>query len=220
MGIVGFILLLVCVNLSSLSLARATGREREISVRFALGASTAQIARQLLAEALTLSAIGTAAALALAYWGSRILLAVSTSGRVIPVSLDLRPDWRVLAFAAMAALLTAVLIGLAPIWQLSREEAANVLRRNDRTLGRSTGLLGSGLVVAQVALSVVMLQGAGLLIGSLEKLRAFHPGFQREGVIQIALQPLLETNQNGGPANYRRELLRRVAAVAGVSSAS
>lgn len=220
MGIVGFILLLVCVNLSSLSLARATGREREISVRFALGASTRQIAGQLLAETLALSAIGTAAALALAHWGSRILLAISTSTAVVPVTLDLRPDWRVLAFAAAAAAVTAVLIGLAPIWQLSREEAASVLRRNDRSLGRSTGVLGKGLIVAQVALSVVMLQGAGLLVGSLEKLRAFHPGFQREDVVEMELHSLPSRNRAEDFAAYRREVLRRVAAVPQVTSAS
>ena len=140
MGAVVLILLIACVNLANLTLARAAARSSEMNTRAALGASRRQIVLQLLTESLLLSAIGTLLALALAHWGSPMLVRLITEGTAAPVILDLRPDWRVFAFASLAAILTGALIGLVPAWQMSRQEPALMLRQ--RGAGRSLGRTG------------------------------------------------------------------------------
>lgn len=109
-----------------------------------------------------------------------------TEGALAPVVLDIGPDWRVFSFAAGTAVLTGILIGLAPAWRTSREEPVSALRRNERSLGRGTGRLGKALIVMQVAISLVLLQSAGLLLRTLEGLRSFDPGFQKAGVLEMA----------------------------------
>ena len=218
MGVVVLILLIACVNLANLTLARAATRSH-VSTRAALGASRRQIVWQLLTESLLLSATGASLALAFAHWGSPLLVGLITQGTSDPVILDLRPDWRVFAFAAAAAILTGALIGLVPAWQMSRQEPALVLRH--RGAGRGTGRSGKLLIVAQIALSLVLLFGAGLLLRTFENLRSSDPGFRKTGVLEAAVRLQPAADNNGPDTNsYRRQLVERAAALPGAISAA
>ena len=219
MGVVVLILLIACVNLANLTLARAAARSHEISTRAALGATRRQIVLQLLTESLLLSAIGAALALALAHWGSPFLVSLVTQGTSDPVVLDLRPDWRVFSFTAAAAILTGALIGLVPAWQMSRQEPALALRQHgaNYVAGRS----GKVLIVAQIGLSLVLLFGAGLLLRTFENLRSSDPGFQKTGILETSLHPLPSASGNGPDMNsYRRQLIERAAAMPRALSAA
>jgi predicted permease len=218
MGVVVLILLIACVNLANLTLARAAARSHELSTRAALGASRRQMVLQLLTESLLLSAIGSALALAFAHWGSPILLGLITRGTQYPATLDLRPDWRVFAFAASAAVLTGALIGLFPAWQMSRQALAPAMRQ--RGTGRGQALSGKVLIVAQIALSLVLLFGAGLLLRTFENLRSSDPGFQRTGVLEAALHSQPATGKNLDMNAYRRQLVERAADLPGVVSSA
>src|ERR1022692_3409814 len=229
MGVVALILLIACVNLANLTLARAAARSHEMSTRTALGAGRRQIVLQLLTESLLLSATGAALALAFAHWGSPLLLGLITRGTLYPVALDLRPDWRVFSFTAAAAVLTAaaavltgVLIGLVPAWQMSRQAPALVLRQ--RGAGRGQARSGKVLIVAQIALSLVLLFGAGLLLRTFENLRSSDPGFQRTGILEAGLHPRPAAYKNAGNGldmnTYRRQLVERAGALPGAISAA
>ena len=158
-GIVGLILLVACVNLANLMLARAAARSHEMRVRVAIGASRWSLARQVLSESLTLSLAGALLGLAFAFWGSRLLVFLMTEGRLFPVTLDLSPDLRVLSLTVSIAILTGILFGLAPAWRSSREDPAYVLQQNARGLSGRTGKLNIALIITQVALSLVLLLG-------------------------------------------------------------
>jgi len=157
LAISGLVLLVACVNLASLLLARAASRSHELSVRVALGASRGRLARQMLTESVMLSLGGTVAAFALADWGS-LALSDFIVGQIytVPAGLNLSPDWRVLGFTASVAICTGVLFGLAPAWRAGKEDPHAALQQSSRTLGGGGGL-GKGLVVTQVALSLVLL---------------------------------------------------------------
>ncbi len=218
MGIVGLILLVACVNLASLMLARAAARSHEMSVRVALGANRWTLARQVLTESLGLSASGALLGLAFAYWGSRLLVSFLTEGYLTPVILDLRPDWHVLLLTASVAILTGILFGLAPAWRASRQDPAAVIQQTARSLAGGTAKLGKALIVAQVALSLVVLLGAGLLVRSFRKLCAIDPGLE-QGVLELSLAPRPGGYQNLDMMSYRRQLLSRVSSGPGVLSA-
>jgi predicted permease len=218
MGIVGLILLVACVNLASLMLARAAARSHEMSVRVALGASRWTLARQVLTECLALAASGALLGLAFAYWGSRLLVALMTEGYLTPVILDLRPDWRVLSLTASVAILAGILFGLAPAWRASREDPAFVLQQTARSLAGGTGELGKALIVTQVALSLTVLLGAGLLVRSFQRLCSIDPGLE-ENVLELSLYPRPGGYQNLDMNSYRRQLVDRITSLPGVLSA-
>ena len=217
MGIVGLILLVACMNLASLMLARAAARSHEMSVRVALGASRWALAQQVLTESLVLSVFGGLLGLAFAFWGSRLLVALMTEGYLTPVVLDLSPDWRVLSLTASVAILTGVFFGLAPALRCSRQDPASVLQQTARSLAGSTGRLGKALIVAQVALSLVLLLGAGLLVRSFQRLCAVDPGL-RESVLEVSLYPKPGGYQNLDVNKYHRQLLDRISSLPGVDS--
>jgi predicted permease len=217
-GIVGLILLVACVNLASLMLARAAARSHEMSVRVALGANRWALARQVLTECLALSASGALLGLTFAYWGSRLLVSLLTEGYLTPVILDLRPDWRVLSLTASVAIVTGILFGLAPAWRASREDPASVLQQTARSLAGGTGKLGKALIVTQVALSVTVLLGAGLLVRSFRKLCSIDPGLE-QSVLELSLYPRPGGYQNLDMNSYRRQLAARISSVPGVVSA-
>lgn len=217
MGIVGLILLVACVNLASLMLARAAVRSHEMTMRVALGAGRWRLARQVLTESIILSASGALLGLAFAYWGSRLLVGLFSQGYVTPIVLDLRPDGRVLMLTAAAAILTGILFGLAPAWRSSRGDPASLLQGNPRTLAGSTGKLGKALIVAQLALSMVLLLGAGLLARSFEKLLAIDPGI-KESVLDVGLYPRPGGYQNLDFNSYHQQLISRIASLPGVES--
>ncbi len=220
MGVSVLILLVACVNLASLTLARAAVRSREMSVRMSLGATRVHIARQLLMESVLLSGAGALLALALASWTSHLLVALMGEGAAAPVILDVRADWRVFGYAALVAVGAGILIALAPAWHTSRQQPAAALQSQERTLARGTGRLGKGLIVTQIALSFILLLGAGLLLRTFENLRSFNPQFQRSGVLEVTLQKLRGGANDADMNSYRKQLLDAVANLPGVVSAS
>jgi predicted permease len=217
-AIVALILLVACVNLANLMLARAAARSHEMSVRVAIGASRWSLAQQVFTESLVLSLSGALLGLAFANWGSRLLVFLMTEQSPVPVSFDLSPDPLVLSLTIVVAVLTAILFALAPAWRASRQDPAAVLQQGARALSGSTGRLSRVLIVTQVALSMVLLLGAGLLVSSFEKLRTLRLGFQKESVLQIALYPRPGGYQNLDLKTYHQQLLEGVSAIPGVRS--
>ena len=220
MGIVAIVLLIACANIANLLLARATARQRELSVRMAIGAGRARVIRQLMTESLLLSAFGTAGGLLLAAWGSRLLVHMLSTQRH-PLDLDLSLDLRVLAFTICAALATALLFGLAPAFRATRVDLNQVMKENARAALRTGRVnLRHALVVGQVALSLVLLVAAGLFLGTLRRLLDLDPGFTRHNVLIITA----DAEQAEVPAGKRlatyREILNRLRALPGVSSAA
>ncbi len=213
-GITAAVLLIACCNLANLLLGRATARTHEIGVRLALGAGRARIVRHLLTESVLMSAIGTLAAGAFAWWASRALV------RVQSWRLAVDPNWRVLGFTSSIAILATLLFGLAPALSATRLDLLPALNAGRRTLsgGRSRQLLGKFLILAQISISLLLLSGAALLGRSLWNLQHQDFGFSRGNVLQVELPPEL------GPgmitrSNARRPLLyERLRALPGVRS--
>jgi predicted permease len=218
LGIVALILMVICVNLASLTLARATHRRQEISTRIALGASPWQAVRQFVAETLVLSCAGALLALPLSYWGSQLLIALMTRGQTVPALLDVRPDWRIFSCAACAAIFTGLLTGLVPAWQLSRQHPGSMLQQSVRTLGRGTGRLGRALIISQVAISLILLQTAGLFLRTLQSLKSFNPGFDKASVTELDLTPVPGGYQGVDKDSYRKQLTEAVAGLPSVRS--
>ncbi len=183
MGAVAVVLLIACANVASLLLARASTRQREMAVRLAMGASRSRVVRQMLIESTLLSLTGAAIGLALASIVGRLLIDMLSTG-LFEVALDLGPNPRVLGFTAAAAIVTAIGFGLAPALQATAAAPASVLRADTRMSGPPSRLLPS-LVVGQVALSVVLLVGAGLFVRTLRNLQLVDPGFASEGVLLV-----------------------------------
>lgn len=219
LGIAGIILLVGCVNSASLTLARAAARRHEMSTRLALGATPVVLIRQLLGESLLLAAIGGVAALAFAYWGSHALLRLLTQDDLIPIVLDLRPDWRVFGFALAAAAITGILTGIAPAWQAAREEPATALRRTERSLG-SGKRLGRFLIALQIALSLVLLESAALFLGTFTSLRELDAGYDKNNVLLSALQARPGTPDAATGNAYRKQMVDQLANLPGVEAAA
>ncbi|HYL09462.1 MAG TPA: ABC transporter permease [Candidatus Acidoferrales bacterium] len=221
LSIAGLVLLIACANLANLMLARASAREREIGIRLSLGASRGRLIRQLFSESLLLAAVGAALGAALAQGLSRFLAAyLSTQGNRLFVDLGL--DWRVLGFTAGLAVLTTVLFGLTPALQAARVAPVEILKSNGRsmTTGRERFSLRRGLVVSQVAISLVLLVGALLFVRSLRNLLILDTGFRQDGILITDL----DLSRLKLPAErrqiYKRELLDHVRAIPGVLSAA
>jgi predicted permease len=221
LGIAGLVLVIACANLANLLLARATAREREISVRLGLGASRGRVIRQLLTESLLLVTIGTIGAVLLAgAMGRWLVAALETSDRA--VTLPLIVDWRVLGFATLLAVATCLLFGLAPAIRATRISASTVLRVTTRgaSAGKESVALRRGLVVVQIALSLALLFGSLLFTRTLRNVLSVDPGFRSEGLLvadidsaRMRLQPeLLDAHQN--------LILERVRGISGVQGAA
>jgi putative ABC transport system permease protein len=232
-GAVGFVLLIACANVASLMLARATSRSREFAVRAALGAPRGRIIKQLLAESLVLSISGGAIGVWLASFALRAVTlagALSRQTSVRPLSIpgggELHVDAAVLAFSILLAVATGVLFGLFPSLEASRPNLADVLRESGAAKSsgrrRMLGLTPRGLLlIGQVALSIVLLIGAGLLIRSFARLRGVDPGFQPAGVLtmKIALPPA-RYNTDQKKYAFFNELASRAQSVPGVRAAT
>jgi predicted permease len=218
LGIVGLILLVACINLANLMLARAAARGHEMSVRVAIGASRWSLVFQVLTESLMLSLFGALLGLALAYWGGRLLVILMTQGASTRISLDLNPDLRVLLLTAGVTIFTGILFGIAPAWRCSREDPAAVLQQNARSLSGGTGLLGKALIVTQVALSLVLLLGAGLLIKNFALLRSVSLGFEKKNLLEVSLYPRPGGYEHLDMKAYHRQLLERISSIPGVHS--
>lgn len=220
LGAVLCVLLIGCVNVANLILAKGFSRQKEIAIRTALGASTARVFRQVLTESVLLSLLGGILGLACAPFGVRLITAFL--GDKLPASIDVSLDSRVLAFTAVASVLTGILSGIIPALRLARKNLSQSLKEG---LGRIDSDSGghwtrSALVVSEVALSLVLLIGAGLMIRSLQHLHEVNPGFDPHGVltmtVAVAQQKFLQPAQQ---VNFFEQVLDRARALPGVESA-
>jgi predicted permease len=221
LGSSGLVLLIACANLANLMLARAGARERQITIRRALGATRLRMVRELLSESLLLALAGSICGLFLAFAVSRMLVAFISTQRN-QIFLDLEMDWRVLAFTTALAVLTTLSFGLAPAFRATRAEPATLLQSGTRgsTGGRERFSLRRILVVSQVALSVVLLMGALLFVRSLRNLTTLNVGFQQTGILITTVDFDRLHLPEERYTNYKRELVKHVQAMAGVQSAA
>jgi putative ABC transport system permease protein len=218
---VGFVLLIACANVASLLLSRALGRTREFAVRTALGASRGALMRQLLTESVLMAMVSGAAGIALGQAGTRLLATYSRSN--FPQLAEVSMDLRVLAFTLGIAVLSGILFGLAPALQLSRIDLNKALRDEGRgsTGGRARDRARSLLVIAQVALSMILLVGSGLLVRSFMRLRTLSPGFEPKGT--LTMQTYLPSSRYPQPQQkiaFYTNALRDLQSVPGVQSAA
>jgi putative ABC transport system permease protein len=219
LGAVGFVLLISCANVANLLLARSAARQKEIAIRTALGASRWRIVGQLLVESLLLALAGGGLGLLLALWGLDLLIAASPAD--IPRLREVSLDPTVLAFTFGVALLTGVIFGLAPALQAAKTDFNDALKEGGRsgTEGLRHNRLRATLVITEVALSLVLLVGAGLLLQSFWRLLKVDPGFRPERV--LAADVLVRTKQFPEPAQraaFFQQVLQRVGAVPGVEA--
>jgi putative ABC transport system permease protein len=226
MAMVGLLLLLACANLAGLLLARGASRQQEMAVRVCLGAARSRLLRQTLTESLLLSLIGCAGGILLAYFADRGLVRVFASGRFImdaPVHLEAltHPDEHVLLFSAAIALLTGLLCGVAPALRASNTAPGAALQQASRIGESKAGrLFGKGLVASQVALSLMLVSSASLFVGYLWQLRNFHLGFERNHLLLVKLDFAHSGYNPEQFSRLSRELVMRVDAIPGVSSAT
>jgi putative ABC transport system permease protein len=213
MIVVSLVLLIACANIANLMLARSSGRRHELTMRLALGASRARLARQLMTESLLLSALGAVAGLGFARWGSALLVSEFSTSRD-PLILDLSLDWRVLGFTAAIAVLTALLFGVAPAMTTRRLAPMDALKEQGRSRGGNRHRLTSPLVVVQIALSLVLVVGAGLFMRTFASLSTMSLGFDRDPVLLVEL----DVQRSQVPQERRADLYARLAtAAAGVA---
>ena len=219
MAVVGLVLLIACANVANLLLDRASSRRREMAVRLALGAGRRRLVRQLLTESLLLSTLGSLLALLLALWGSRFLVTMMANGRA-PLHLDLHPDVRVLGFTAAICILTSILFGVAPAFRSTRVDAGPALKEGARSATPSRAWFGKALVMAQVALSLVVLMAAGLFLGTLRNLRTMDAGFERGGILLVSVDPGSAGLHGARLSAFYQALLLRLDALPGVRASS
>jgi predicted permease len=236
LGAVGFVLLIACVNVANLLLARSEARRQEIAIRMALGAGRGRIFRQLVTESMLLSLTGAVAGLLLASWSVRILSDVSPI--TLPTFIKPAPDWRVAAFAAGVSILVGIFVVLIPAYQAGSQNPYEGLKESGARSGDGAARrrFRGALVIAEVALALTLLVGAGLLMRSFQNLSAVHPGFDPNGVLTLyaalprgQVAPSPSPSPSSTPASAApdqkavvtgRQLLERLRALPGVVSAS
>ena len=215
---VGFLLMIACANVANLMLVRAAGRQNEIAIRTALGASRLRILRQLLTESVTLSLAGGAAGLFLGWWGVDLLTRLLPKD--FPRSDDIRLDLSVLGFTALVSLVTGIVFGFAPAWQVSKTDVHESLKENARGTIGARNRLRSVFVVAEVALSLVLLVGAGLLFRSFLELQSVSAGFDPQQVLTFRLSPSgTNFRQDEQYIAFYRQVAESLAAIPGVETA-
>ena len=219
MAAVALVLLVTCTNLAGLMLARATDRRREIAIRLAMGANRWRLIRQLLTESVLLSVIGGVAGMLLAVWIVQLLLAFKPPID-FPLSLDVSVDWRVLLFSFAVSLVAGAIFGLAPALQATRPGVSQALRETSAQGGASRTRLRSVLVVAQIAISLVVLISAGLVVRTLLQLQTMNPGFDPQNALTMSFDLGLQGYDRQRGQQFYRQLSERVRALPGVKSAA
>ena len=221
MTVVALVLLIACANIANLLLARATAREREVAMRMALGAGRARLVRQMLTENLLLALIGGALGIWLASWANGALLTM-VSGGPEPLPLNVAPDVRILAFTLLISIATVLLFGIAPALRATRVELTGALKEGSGSVGaRSRRTMANALIVSQVALSLMLLIGAGLFLRSLVNLENVPTGFNKENVLLFRIDPnAAGYKEDARLVNLYQALEQRIGAEPGVRSAS
>ena len=219
MATVGLVLLIACVNLANLSLARAAQRRKEIAIRMSLGAGRLRIVRQLLTESVMLSLAGGVVGWLIALWMIDLVAAFKP-----PVDfnllIDLKPDWRVMAFTLIVSFITGALFGLTPALRATRVDLIPALKDETGLGGYLRSRFRNGLVVAQVGLSLLLLIAAGLIVRSLQKVQLIGPGFEIENRITMSIDLGLQGYDEARGRDFYKQLISRVESLPGVRAAS
>jgi predicted permease len=218
--VVALVLLIACANVANLLLARAALRSVEISIRLAVGAGRWRLIRQLLTESLLLAILGGAVGVLFAFWGKPALAALADKDAgLLPNDVELSLNWRVFAFTMAISLLTGVIFGLAPAWRATKVNLATSLKQRRRTTG-AVSRLSKGLIVAQVALSLLLLVGAGLYIRTLYNLQRVELGFNQENLFLFKLHPQLGGYKDERLLQFYQQLFARLDNLPGVRAAT
>ncbi len=217
MVIVAMVLLIACANVANLLLARATARQTEIGVRIALGATRQRLLRQLLTESLVLSIMGGAMGVLFSYWAVRVLIGLASSGPE-PIPLDVEPDLRILMFTAAVSILTGLLFGLIPALRATRVDVNSTLKENARGVAGSGRRLNIGklLVVGQVAISLLLLLGAGLFVRTLRNLQVVDLGYSRDHLLVVRVDALAAGYDSPGRAGLYQRMLENLKGLPGI----
>jgi predicted permease len=213
------VLLLACVNLANLLLARATERRKEIAIRLAVGASRARLIRQLLTESVMLSVLGGTAGIFLAGWINQLVRTIKLP-MDIPLIFDLRIDWRVLSFTLVLSLITGLVFSLIPALQSSKPQLVPALKDESALAGFRRSRLRNTLVIVQVALSLVLLICAGLIVRSLQEAQRMRPGFNPQNAVALSFDLGLQGYDETKNRAFQRQVLERVRALPGIESAA
>ena len=220
---VALILLIACANVANLLLSRAESRHRELAIRLAIGAGRKRLLRQLLTESMVLAAAGAIVGLAVAHYGTRALVAlIATPGASGAVSLDLSLSGRLLGFTILVATVTVLLCGLVPAWRATRVSAQAAMKAQARGVveGHTRFRFGKALVVAQVALSLVLVVSAGFLVGTFRNLSRIDPGFDPQGVLLVTVDLRRTNAAPDGSRALHEQFLERARTLPGVTEAS
>jgi predicted permease len=219
MAAVALVLIVTCTNLAGLMLARATDRKREIAIRLAMGANRMRLIRQLLTESVLLSLIGGVAGVMLAFWIVDVLLAFKPPID-FPLAMDVKIDWHVLVFSLGVSLFAGAIFGLAPALQATRPGLSQALRETSAQGGAARTRLRSVLVVAQIAISLVVLIAAGLVVRTLQRLQTMNPGFNPQNALTMSFDLGLQGYDEQRGQQFYRQLAERVQSLPGVKSAA
>ena len=221
---VGILLLIICANVANLLLARSVARSREIGIRLAVGAGRGRLVRQLLTESLVLALLGAGAGLAVAMWGSRLLLALATDGAAGSLPLDVGLDVPVVAFTALLSVLAVALFGLVPALRASAVDLATTIRAGSRAVGDRGASGGGGggrvLIPTQVALSLVLLVGAALLVRSLQRVQDAEVGLDRDHLLIVGVDAAARGYRGDRLSALSLELTERLTRIPGVAAVS